>query len=212
MKRKIFFSFLTAAMLSCVITAQSVYSTKDIIEVSSRVEFMPTIDYYTADVVLELKNSTYYNENSEYRTMEELTNRFYEKLKEAGLNKNLLVENKTKYNAKWNSSGSYEGTLFEFKTKDRKVLDQLMDMRLTGLKLNTIQIETSLSEERYADLVQEALTKAKKRAETIAKAIDKKVIGINGINVGDYNYYSGKSYLDAERKEYFNLRAFYNIE
>lgn len=172
--RKLIYSLI--AILSLLSINETVAQEKEIVSVAGRTTVERTVELFKAKMVLNM-DQVYYS-NPECTDLESLTNKYFELLRNKGLDPSKFVENKLAYSSYGYQKG---GTVYEFETKDVSEIDILTNNKMNGIQV-TIQYKTTITEDQRTTLLKKALQDARKNAETICKISSKKIVGVTSIS------------------------------
>jgi len=154
---------------------------------------------YTAKMVVSISNVYY---NAETTTQAEILAKYIEKLGKVGIEANRIKEDKLHYVL---MGYDKEGTVVEFKTKSLNEMQKFLTVKSMGVSKSETMFNTKLTDEEMADFAKGAFADAKKKAEALAKKIDKKIgkaISISDSNTSKINeslYYRSP----INEREYF---------
>ncbi|MBU2995087.1 hypothetical protein KO500_01515 [Cellulophaga baltica] len=134
---------------------------------------------YKARMIISM-NNVYYDAPG--MAFPEIKKSYLDNLTKAGIQINSITDDALGY-----ATLGYEkeGTIIEYKTKDLNNLKKFLETKGLGVTKSDATIETTFTDEELANYAKLAYDNAKKKAENIAKKIDRK-IG-NAIFISDTN-------------------------
>lgn len=176
----------------------------NVIEVYGDITYSPKIAEYQATIILTLDN--YYYDSGEVCTFEELNNKFLKKLEEAGIDKKLLTEDKFEYQNKYYKK---DGTAYHFAAASEEDFIKLSEIRLNGLSISNKKYLVDMSEESYFELYDKAFAEAKKKADYMAKKVDRKIGKV--VMISDRNYTKNKYAYSNNDESYFSIRVAFEL-
>lgn len=135
---------------------------------------------YSAKMILSMSNVYY---DAQTVTMSEVKSGYLDKLAKIGISSDRLREDDLHYAL---MGYDKEGTVIEFKTKSLDEMKKFLMVKSMGVTKSDTMLDVELTEEQMADYAKGAFDNARKKAETIAKKIDRK-IG-KAIYLSDTNY------------------------
>ncbi|MEM7485352.1 MAG: SIMPL domain-containing protein [Bacteroidota bacterium] len=191
---------LILMVLTTMVTrSQNSTDQRNTVSVSGKVLVDNASKSYKAKVVLNMDQVRY--SNPDCKTLEELKEKFFEKLKAKGFEPTSFKENKMEFIAYGYQS---DGTVFDFETSDFEKVMALTKVRMTGIT-TTFQYKSTVSEAMHKSLLQKAVEDAKKNAALVCDVVNKKLGGVVSIsesfpnNDTWYSYYSGyEDYLTVQ--------------
>ncbi len=172
--------------------AQENTSTKNTISVSSNVKFKKEVKAYRVKLVMGLDQMGY--GNTECNTLEELKKKYFDKLKEKGIDPTKLEEKKIEYLSMYYQR---EGTIYYYEASTEEEVSKVLSARVNGVTNNGLEYKMEIDDAAYDSLVEKAIKQAKSKANRIAKIANKKVgeiatISDNSYGHEDWVYYSPK--------------------
>lgn len=163
--------------------AQTAQTPKTTIDVTGRADYKPEIDFYKADIIIS--ENYRYNYNSS-KCFNDLKKDYFEELAKNKIDTLQFKENKKGYLYE-NYDLKKEGSLYSFKTKDEALFLKVLQVKTDGVKISKKDAYfKKLTTSEIVDLKKRALDNAKKEAEYIAKALNKKIVGIDKIRASNY--------------------------
>lgn len=172
--------------------AQENTSTKNTISVTGNVKYKKEIKAYRVKLIMGLDQMGY--GNNECKTLDELKEKYFGKLKEKGIDPNKLEEKKVEY---LSMHYQREGTVYYYETTTEEEVSKLLSVRMLGVTSNGLEYKMELDDAVYDTLIEKALSQAEDKAKRIAKKANKKVgkiamISDNSYGHDDWVYYSPK--------------------
>lgn len=203
MKKLIFIVFALYASFF----AHSQTTNKNYIEVTGEAIFEEKPGEYVAKIVLA--QDLCYDYNNEHKTLEELKNDFFKKLKEVGIDTTKLIENKLGFSL---SSYRKKGTFYDFTTTKKDEFQKLINIKSSGLQFQSKKVMyRELSNSESQQLRRKAIESAQRKAKEYANITKKKISEI--LFIKDYNYSSPvSSYYTADSKKTYRITVAYLIE
>lgn len=203
MKKIIFIVFALYASFF----AHSQTTNKNYIEVTGEVVYEEKPGNYVANIVLA--QDLCYDYNNEHKTLQELEDEFFKKIKEAGIDKTKLIENKLGFSL---SSYRKKGTFYKFTTTSKDEFQKLINIKSNGLQFQSKKVMyKELSNSESQKLRKKAIESAQRKANEYANIINKKISEI--VFIKDYNYSSAAtSYYTADSKKTYRITVAYLIK
>ncbi|WP_117880562.1 SIMPL domain-containing protein [Aureibaculum luteum] len=172
--------------------AQDQASTKNTISVSSNVKFKKEVKAFRIKLIMGLDQMGY--GNNECNTLDELKKKYFDKLKEKGIDPNKLEEKKIEYLSMYYQR---EGTVYYYEASTEEEVSKVLSARVNGITNNGLEYKMQLDDATYDSLIERAIIQAKDKAKRIATKANKKVgeiamISDNSYGFEDWVYYSPK--------------------
>ncbi|QCX38726.1 DUF541 domain-containing protein [Aureibaculum algae] len=172
--------------------AQDQASTKNTISVSSNVRFKKEVKAFRIKLIMGLDQMGY--GNNECNTLDELKKKYFDKLKEKGIDPNKLEEKKIEYLSMYYQR---EGTVYYYEASTEEEVSKVLSARINGITNNGLEYKMQLDDATYDNLIEKAIIQAKDKAKRIATKANKKVgeiamISDNSYGLEDWVYYSPK--------------------
>jgi len=172
--------------------AQESTSTKNTISVSSNVKFTKEVKAYRVKLIMGLDQMGY--GNNECNTLDELKKKYFDKLKEKGIDPTKLEEKKIEYLSMYYQR---EGTVYYYEATTEEEVSKILSAKVNGVTNNGLEYKTEMDDALYDSLIEKAIKQAKDKANRIAKKANKKVgeiamISDNSYGHEDWVYYSPK--------------------
>ena len=172
--------------------AQDQASTKNTISVSSNVKFKKEVKAFRIKLIMGLDQMGY--GNNECNTLDELKKKYFDKLKEKGIDPNKLEEKKIEYLSMYYQR---EGTVYYYEASTEEEVSKVLSARVNGITNNGLEYKMQLDDATYDNLIEKAIIQAKDKAKRIATKANKKVgeiamISDNSYGLEDWVYYSPK--------------------
>lgn len=124
---------------------------------------------YTAKMIVSM-NNVYYD--TQTVTLSEIKSGYQDKLAKIGIGKDRIQEDKLHYSL---MGYDKEGTVFIFKTKSLKEMQQFLAVKAIGVSKSDTMLNVELTDEQMASYAKVAFENAKKKAEGIAQKIGRKI-------------------------------------
>ncbi len=172
--------------------AQEKTSSKNTISVSSNVKFKKEVKGYRVKLILGLDQMGY--GNNECNSLEELKKKYFDKLKEKGIDPAQLEEKKIEYLSMYYQR---EGTVYYYEAATEEEVTKILSTKVNGVTSNGLEYKVEIDNDVYDSLIEKAIHQAKDKANRIAKKVNKKVgeiamISDNTYGHDDWVYYSPK--------------------
>ncbi|MBS9462640.1 SIMPL domain-containing protein [Flagellimonas sp. 389] len=195
---------IVMVLITLVVRSQNSTDQRNTVSVSGRALVDNASKSYKAKVVLNMDQVRY--SNPDCKTLEELKEKFFEKLKANGFELTSFRENKMEFIAYGYQS---DGTVFDFETSDFEKVMALTKVRMTGVT-TTFQYKSTVSEAMHKSLIKTAVEDAKKNATLVCNVINKKLGGIVSISESFLNNGIWYSYYNGN-KDYLTVQVVYEI-
>ena len=184
--------------------AQEKSSTKNTISVSSNVKFKKDVKAFRVKLIMGLDQMGY--GNNECKTLDELKKKYFDKLKENGIDHTKLVEKKIEYLSMYYQR---EGTVYYYEANTEEEVSKILNTRVNGVTSNGLEYKTEIDDAVYDNLIEKAIEQAKNKAKRIAKKANKKVgeiaiISDNTYGLEDWVHYS-------PRDEYIRINVVFEL-
>ncbi|NRD22759.1 SIMPL domain-containing protein [Winogradskyella litoriviva] len=161
---------------------------------------------YKTDINLSLENS-YYADNP-CTTVEELKSKYFEALKEKGVDTSKFIQDDLAYAATGYRKG---GTTLHFETKDKDEILSVTSINMAQVMPSYVQVKDLVTEKQTKELVAAAIADAQKNAYLLAEASGEKIDRIYSISSYDLD---GNSYWRTPSSEpsYLRLTVVYLLK
>ncbi|MEM9361577.1 MAG: hypothetical protein AAGA43_03030 [Bacteroidota bacterium] len=198
--------YIFSMLCTLGMTAQDNEGLSKTITVNGHVEVPREIRAYRIKATLSM-NQVYYSEPT-ITNLQQLKNKYFKALQEAGFNSSKFSENTQEFLA---LGYQKEGTILEYETTSKEELELLSKVRMTGVTLG-YEFKSVLNPKLRNDLLNKVFENAKENASEICKTIGAtpgEVIKI----VGDHpKTETWVSYLGNNYPEYWTLSVTYKME
>ena len=200
--RKLFIAVLLLIVANTF--AQDNSKTKNTISVSSDVQYKKEVKAYRVKLILGLDQMGY--GNNECNTLDELKKKYFDKLKEKGIDPTKLEEKKIEYLSMYYQR---EGTVYYYVATTEDEVAKVLSAKINGLTNNGLEYKSKMDDDVYNSLVDKALKKAKAKANKIAKIANKKVGEITTIS--DNSYVNDDWVYYSPKDEYFRINVVFEL-
>ncbi|HBK71893.1 MAG TPA: hypothetical protein DDZ39_09610 [Flavobacteriaceae bacterium] len=187
-------------LMTLTITAQENYKLQNTIEINTSVDFKREIISYRAKIIISLDQISY--GNSECNTFEDLKQRYFTKLEAKGIDTNKFKENKLEYLGMYYQK---EGTIYTYETSSKEEISKMMSVRINGVTNSSLEYQLRLDDQVYDKLLEEALVKAKNKANRIALQTNRKIGKIVRIEDGSSDGVSRVYYAPQSEVLHFSI-------
>ncbi|MDY7394291.1 SIMPL domain-containing protein [Aureibaculum sp. 2210JD6-5] len=184
--------------------AQGNSSTKNTISVSSSVKFKKEVKAYKVKLIMGLDQMGY--GNTECNTLDELKEKYFDKLKEKGIDPNKLKEQKIEYLSMYYQR---EGTVYYYEATTEEEVQKVLSARVNGVTNNGLEYRMELDDALYDNLIEKALEQAEDKANRIAKKANRKVGKIAMISDNSYTYEDWVYY--SPKDEYLRINVVFEL-
>ncbi|MGI9544434.1 MAG: SIMPL domain-containing protein [Cyclobacteriaceae bacterium] len=199
--------FIVAIIFSnLLVQAQNSNPMENVIEVISSIKIKKSVSRYRTRITLSL-DQLYYTD-SDCKTIEELTEKYFDKLKSNGIDPRKLVESKIDF---LSSGYQKDGTIFDFETSSEEEIMNVLKARVPGVLPSYIEYQLTFDDSTYDEIVSQSLEAAKLKASRIAKANDQGLGRIISISDNTPTPTVWSSTHDHRYDEYFQLKVVFEM-
>jgi len=173
---------LLILLITAVRPMQSQHIQKQYIEVTGSVKYQRNVEKYIAKMVISPGIS--YDTSDDLKTLKE---RFFQKLKKAGIAKNKLTENKFGYAV---LGYKKKGTMYVFETVSKEDFITFLNINASGTIINS-KYFTIDKRQDISKIAEKTIENANVKAAILAAGVHKKlgeIIAIIDKNVTEINY------------------------
>ncbi|UII76527.1 SIMPL domain-containing protein [Flagellimonas sp. HMM57] len=192
-------------LTTMIMRSQNSTDHRNTVSVSGKALVENSSKTYKAKIVLNMGQVRY--SNPDCKTLKELKEKFFDKLKANGFEPSSFKEDMMGFIAYGYQN---DGTVFDFESSDFEKIMALTKVRMIGAS-TTVEFKSSVSETEHKSLLKKAVEDAKKNATLVCGVINKKLGGVvsiseNFTNNGIwYSYYNGN-------KDYLTVQVVYEID